>query len=254
MVKKERVGRTLILRLDDPKRRNPLSQSLIQKLLEALDEAEADPEVRSLILTGEGPAFSAGADLEALQRLREQSAEENLEDSKRLMRLFVRVYTFPKPVLAALNGPAIAGGAGLASVCDLVVMSQTAKLGYTEARIGFVAALVAVFLLRMVGERQARELLLSARLISAEEALARGLVNRVVPPEELLPQTLSLAQELEANSPTSLSTTKELLSHLSGLGLDESLRLALFANAWIRQGEDLAEGLQAFFERRPPRF
>ncbi|MCS7067503.1 MAG: enoyl-CoA hydratase/isomerase family protein [Meiothermus sp.] len=243
-----------LLTLNDPQRRNPLSPGLVRGLLEALEAAEQDPATRAVVLTGAGPAFSAGADLDFLQSVTSAGAEANYAHSRELMRLFHRIYTFPKPTLAAINGPAVAGGAGLATACDLAVMSEDARIGYTEVKIGFVAALVGVILVRNVGEKHAKELLLTGRLVSAPEAYRMGLVNRVVPAEQLLDETLALAREVCANAPTSLSLTKELLHALPGMGLEDGFRLASIANAWVRETGDLAEGIAAFFEKRPPRF
>jgi len=243
-----------LLTLNDPQRRNPLSPALTKDLLAALDAAEQDPAIRAVVLTGAGPAFSAGADLEFLKQVTTAGAEANYAHSRELMRLFHRVYTFSKPTIAAINGPAVAGGAGLATACDLVVMSEQAQIGYTEVKIGFVAALVGVILVRAVGEKHARELLLTGKLISALEAYRMGLVNRVVPAEQVLEEALALAQEVAANAPTSLALTKELLNALPGMGLEDGFRLASIANAWVRETGDLAEGIAAFFEKRPPRF
>ncbi|MGK0617447.1 enoyl-CoA hydratase/isomerase family protein [Meiothermus cerbereus] len=243
-----------LLTLNDPQRRNPLSPALAKDLLAALDAAEQDPAIRAVVLTGAGPAFSAGADLEFLKQVTTAGAEANYAHSRELMRLFHRVYTFPKPTLAAVNGPAVAGGAGLATACDLVVMSEQAQIGYTEVKIGFVAALVGVILVRAVGEKHAKELLLTGKLVSALEAYRMGLVNRVVPAEQVLDEALALAQEVATNAPTSLSLTKELLNALPGMGLEDGFRLASIANAWVRETGDLAEGIAAFFEKRPPRF
>jgi len=243
-----------LLTLNDPQRRNPLSPALVQGLLAALDTAAQDPAIRAVVLTGAGPAFSAGADLEFLKQVTAAGAEANYAHSRELMRLFHRIYTFPKPTIAAINGPAVAGGAGLATACDLVVMSEQAQLGYTEVKIGFVAALVGVILVRAVGEKHARELLLTGKLVSALEAYRMGLVNRVVPAEQVLEEALALAQEVAANAPTSLALTKELLNALPGMGLEDGFRLASIANAWVRETGDLAEGIAAFFEKRPPRF
>ncbi|GIW27618.1 MAG: enoyl-CoA hydratase [Meiothermus sp.] len=243
-----------LLTLADPQRRNPLSPALVQELLAALESAAQDPAIRAVVLTGAGPAFSAGADLEFLKNVTTAGAEANYAHSQELMRLFHRVYTFPKPTIAAINGPAVAGGAGLATACDLAIMSEQAQLGYTEVKIGFVAALVGVILVRNVGEKHAKELLLSGKLIPAQEAYRMGLVNRVVPPEQVLDEALALAQEVSANAPTSLKLTKELLHALPGMGLEDGFRLAAIANAWVRETGDLAEGIAAFFEKRPPRF
>lgn len=243
-----------LLTLNDPQRRNPLSPALVQELLAALEAAAQDPAIRAVVLSGAGSAFSAGADLEFLKNVTTAGAEANYAHSRELMRLFHRVYTFPKPTIAAINGPAVAGGAGLATACDLAIISEQAQLGYTEVKIGFVAALVGVILVRNVGEKHAKELLLSGKLISAQEAYRMGLVNRVVPPEQVLDEALALAQEVAANAPTSLALTKELLHALPGMGLEDGFRLAAIANAWVRETGDLAEGIAAFFEKRPPRF
>ncbi|MEZ0322507.1 MAG: enoyl-CoA hydratase/isomerase family protein [Thermus sp.] len=253
MVQVER-GRIYRVFLNDPKRRNPLSPEMVEGLLQALEEAEKDPEARVLVLSGRGSAFSAGADLAFLEKVTELGAEENYRHSLSLMRLFHRLYTFPKPTVAAVNGPAVAGGAGLATACDLLVMDQEAKLGYTEVKIGFVAALVSVILVRAVGEKVAKDLLLTGRLVGAEEAKALGLANRVAPPGKALEEALALAEELAKNAPTSLRLTKELLLALPGMGLEDGFRLAALANAWVRETGDLKEGIRAFFEKRSPRF
>ena len=247
-------GRVATVFLSDPERRNPLSPEMVEGLLQALDALEADPEVRVVVLTGRGRAFSAGADLAFLEKVTELGAEENYRHSLSLMRLFHRLYTFPKPTVAAVNGPAVAGGAGLALASDLVVMDGEAQMGFTEVRIGFVAALVSVLLTRAVGEKAAKDLLLTGRLLGAEEAKALGLVNRVAPPGKALEEARALAEAVAGNAPTSLRLTKELLLALPGMGLEEGFRLAALANAWVRETGDLKEGIRAFFERRKPRF
>ena len=247
-------GHVAVVFLNDPERRNPLSPEMALSLLQALDDLEADPGVRAVVLTGRGKAFSAGADLAFLERVTELGAEENYRHSLSLMRLFHRVYTYPKPTVAAVNGPAVAGGAGLALACDLVVMDEEARLGYTEVKIGFVAALVSVILVRAVGEKAAKDLLLTGRLVEAREAKALGLVNRIAPPGKALEEAKALAEEVAKNAPTSLRLTKELLLALPGMGLEDGFRLAALANAWVRETGDLKEGIWAFFEKRPPRF
>ncbi|WP_347240982.1 enoyl-CoA hydratase/isomerase family protein [Thermus sp.] len=253
MVQVER-GRVATIFLNDPERRNPLSPGMVEGLLKALDALEEDLEVRAVVLTGRGKAFSAGADLAFLERVTELGAEENYRHSLSLMRLFHRLYTFPKPTVAAVNGVAVAGGAGLATACDLVVMDREAQIGYTEVKIGFVAALVSVILSRAVGEKAAKDLLLTGRLVGAEEAKALGLVNRVAPPGRALEEAVALAEEVAKNAPTSLRLTKELLLALPGMGLEDGFRLAALANAWVRETGDLKEGIRAFFEKRPPKF
>lgn len=245
---------TRIITLNRPSVRNAMSQQLQKDLQAAFEEALSDEGVRVVVLTGSGKAFCAGLDLSELKTIRERSTEENRADSARFAQLLSTIYNFPKPVVAALNGHAIAGGAGLASVCDLAVMSEEAKFGYTESRIGFVAALVSVFLVRQVGEKQARDLLLSARLLNAQETLSMGLVNHVVPASQVLEKALELAATLAANAPSSLNMTKALLAAVPSLGLQEGLRYATELNALARTTDDLNEGVSAFLEKREPKW
>jgi methylglutaconyl-CoA hydratase len=243
-----------VLTLNRPDRRNALSPTLIAELLDALGRLEADATVRAVVITGAGRAFCAGMDLDALQQIATHTLEENLEDSRRMATLFRRLYTFPRPLIAAVNGPAIAGGCGVATLCDFTLAVPEARFGYTEARIGFIPALVSVFLRRMVGEKHTRELLLSARLLDAEEAFRLGLVTEVVPAEALLSRARELAVILAANSPTSLLRTKALLNDCTLPELDRELALAVEANAAIRLTDDFREGLAAFLEKRTPRW
>jgi methylglutaconyl-CoA hydratase len=247
-------GPVRVLTLHDPERRNPLSEPLSEALIAALKAAEAEKGVRALVLTGAPPAFSAGADLAFLRRVTEAPAEENLAHSEALMTLFWTLYTLKKPVVAAVNGPAVAGGAGLVLAADLAVMAEDAKIGFTEVRLGFVAALVGVLLVRAVGEKHARELLLSGELVDAAAAYRMGLASRVAPAGTALEEALAWAAQIAENSPASLALTKELIASFYGMGLEDALRYAAAAGAWIRQSEDLKEGLEAFFEKRKPRF
>ena len=243
-----------ILTLNRPEVRNALNDPLRGALSEALIAAKHDDTVRALVLTGSGGAFCAGLDLADLQELSGRSTEANRGDSARLAELFLTLYTHPKPTVAAVNGPAVAGGAGLVSVCDVAVMSEGARIGYTEARIGFVAALVGVFLVRQVGDKHARDLLLSARLVGAEEAAAMGLVNEVAPPDEVVERAVARARAMAKNAPSSLAMTKSLLASVPSLGLLEGLRYATEVNALSRTTDDLKEGVAAFLEKREPRW
>jgi methylglutaconyl-CoA hydratase len=179
-------------------------------------------------------------------------SDANLADSRRMARLFRRIYDFPKPLIAAVNGPAIAGGCGIATLCDFTLAAPEARFGYTEVRIGFVPALVSVFLIRQIGEKRARELLLSGRILDAAQAREIGLVNEVAPQGRLLERAREVASELLTASPTSLSYTKRLLRELSKEQLDRELELALQENARIRSTADFREGLTAFLEKRKP--
>ncbi len=178
-------GALALVTLNRPDKRNAISYELIDDLLRALGEVEQSL-AQILILTGSGKAFCSGMDLDNLRSITGRTAEENRADSETMARLFRTLYDFPKVTIAAVNGPAIAGGCGLATLCDFTVASNEAKFGYTEVRIGFIPAIVSTFLLRQVGEKQARDLLLTGRIIAAEEAFRLGLVNEVVEPDKLM--------------------------------------------------------------------
>lgn len=236
--------------LNRPQVRNALSPELVAHFHTALDQVQERDDVAALIITGEGTAFCAGADLKVLREIAAQSVEQARQDSQNLMNFFRRVYEFPKPVIAAVNGPAMAGGCGLASVCDIVLAAEDAVFGYPEVRVGFVPALVAVFLVRICGEKKARELLLTGRLFSAQEAQEMGLVNHVVAKESLLEKAQELAREIAPNSPTAVRLTKELMKDLPGLSLEKGLIAALQLNTLIRTTEDFKEGVSSFLEKR----
>jgi methylglutaconyl-CoA hydratase len=234
-----------------PEKRNAISFELIGDLLSALKEVELSDAI-VLILTGEGKAFSSGMDLENLKALIGRSPEQNLKDSETMVRLFRSLYEFPKVTIAAVNGPAIAGGTGLALLCDFTLAVPDAKFGYTEVRIGFVPAIVSTFLLRQVGEKHARDLLLTGRIIGAEEAARMGLINEIVAPEKLMQRARELAAQLMENSPSSLRATKQLLTNHARAELDMHIDAAVRENAAIRTTADFREGISSFLEKRKP--
>jgi methylglutaconyl-CoA hydratase len=241
------------LTLNRPEKRNAISDQLMDDLLRAFEEVATSP-AQVLILTGEGKAFCSGMDLENLQALIGRPAEQSLKDSELVARVFRSLYEFPKVTIAAVNGAAIAGGTGLALLCDFTLAVPEAKFGYTEVRIGFVPAIVSTFLLRQVGEKQARDLLLTGRLIDAEEAYHLGLVKEIVPAERLMGRARELAAQLMQNSPTSLLLTKHLLTEHARAELDRQIGAAMRDNAAIRSTEDFREGIASFLEKRKPRW
>ncbi|HET6568303.1 MAG TPA: enoyl-CoA hydratase-related protein [Rhodothermales bacterium] len=249
----EKQGRIATLTLNRPDKRNALNTELVRDLSAALDDVAADESIRVIVLAGAGKAFSAGADLAALQALEQASATDNLVDSEQLARLFEQIYLHQKPVIAKLKGHAIAGGCGLAAVCDFSIAAHEAKLGFTEVRIGFVPAIVSVFVLRKVGEAAARDLLLRGGLIGAEEAANVGLITRAVPPDRLDAEVDTLAYELASeNSATAMMLTKRLLANVPGMGLTEALSYATHLNALARGTEDCRAGIAAFLGKTAP--
>jgi methylglutaconyl-CoA hydratase len=237
--------------LNRPDKRNAISFELIDDLLRALKEVETSDAI-VLIVTGAGKAFSAGMDLENLKTLIGRTSEQNLQDSETMVRMFRSLYDFPKVTIAAVNGPAIAGGTGLALLCDFTLAVPEAKFGYTEVRIGFVPAIVSTFLLRQTGEKHARDLLLTGRIIGAEEAARMGLVNEIVAPETLMSRARELAGLLMENSPASLRATKKLLSDHARTELDLQIEAAVRENAAVRTTTDFREGITSFLEKRKP--
>ena len=239
--------------LNRPDKRNAVSYELIDDLIRALDEVNKS-SARILILTGAGKAFCSGMDLENLKSLIGRTPEQNLEDSRTMVALFRALYEFPKPTIAAVNGAAIAGGTGLALLCDFTLAVPEAKFGYTEVRIGFVPAIVSTFLLRQVGEKIARDLLLTGRIFEAAEALRMGLINEIVAPEKLLDRASELAAQLAENSPLSLFHTKRLLTDHARAELDAQIEAAVRENAGIRASADFREGIESFLEKRKPKW
>jgi methylglutaconyl-CoA hydratase len=246
-------GPLAIVTLNRPDKRNAISYELINELLRALGEIESSP-AQILVLTGAGKAFCSGMDLDNLRSIPVRTPDENLADSRTMALLFRMLYEFPKITISAVNGPAIAGGCGLATLCDFTLASTEAKFGYTEVRIGFVPAIVSTFLLRQVGEKHARDLLLSGRIIGAEEAFRMGLVNETVAPDKLLSRARELAASLLQNSPASLLATKRLLKSYAAVELGPQVTAAVEENARIRATADFREGVSSFLEKRDPRW
>src|SRR6202790_3714456 len=213
-----------------PEKRNAISAGEIDDLMDALGEVETSP-ARIAILTGEGKAFCSGMDLAALKAIATQAPMENLEDARRFARLLRRIWSFPKPTIAAVNGAAIAGGCGIATICDFTLAVPEATFGYPEVRIGFLPANVAVFLMRQIDEKHARDLLLTGRIIDAAEAQRIGLITRIASAEELMSAAHTLAATLVASSPTSLLKTKKLLCDLAAPEVDRELDLAIAESA-----------------------
>ena len=239
--------------LNRPDKRNAISYELIDDLLAAFDEVSKST-ARVLIMTGSGKAFCSGMDLDNLKALTGRTPEQNVGDSETMARLFRSLYDFPKPTIAAVNGSAIAGGCGLATLCDFTLTVPEAKFGYTEVRIGFVPAIVSTFLLRQIGEKHARDLLLTGRIINADDAYRVGLINEIVAPDKLMERTRELAAQLMENSPASLVSTKRLLSDHARRELDAQIQAAVRENAAIRGTHDFHEGVTSFLEKRKPQW
>ena len=249
----ETAGEVATITLNRPDKRNAISARMIEELVVVLNELETG-NARVGIITGAGKAFCAGMDLDGLRSLAAQTPEENVEDSRRMAKMFYRIFSFPKPLIAAVNGPAIAGGCGIATLADFTLAVPEAKFGYTEVKIGFIPALVSVFLRRQVGDKVTRDLLLSARIVEAAEAHRLGLVTEIVAPESLMERARAIAANIVAASPTSVRRTKRLLLRSGEAQLQTEIENAIHENADIRSTEDFREGLTSFLEKRPPKW
>lgn len=243
-------GPAAVITFNRPDKRNALSRALIAGLTAAFQRAAADAEARCVILTGNGPAFCAGMDLDELRGTLGAGREVIWDDAQKLAELYDFIYALPKTTIAAINGHAVAGGAGFVTVCDLAVAVPNAKFGYPEVRRGLVAAMVMPHLLRHVSERLARYLLLTGELIDAESAAATGLINQVVSADKLLETALSWAGAIAAGGPLALATTKELLHRCSRQAL--TVQEFASASAEPRLGDECRQGLAAFFAKQAP--
>ena len=246
-------GGVTTITLNRPEKRNAISFQLVEELLRALDEIEQS-SAQIVIITGSAKAFCAGMDLDELKSLLGKTHDENVKDSARMAKLFRRLYEFSRPTIAAVNGAAIAGGTGLATMCDFTLAVPDARFGYTEVRIGFVPAIVSSILVWQVGHKIARDLLLTGRFFDANEGYSLGLVNEVVAPEQLMPRARELASQLMENSPSSLRATKRLINGFLARQLDEQIAAAIEDNARIRTTADFREGISSFLEKRKPRW
>jgi methylglutaconyl-CoA hydratase len=236
--------------LNRPDRRNAMTPEMQTELIAAMQDASTSARV--LILTGAGDAFCSGLDLSALQAMQNKSEADHRADAQRVAHLFRTLYELPIPTIAAVHGPAVAGGTGLATICDFTLATPSAKFGYTEARIGFVPALVSAYLALQIGDKRSRDLLLTTRIFDATEAHRLGLVNEIVAPEDLTERAQVLAASLIANSPQALAATKRLLAAQNKAWLDTAIEAALDANSQARETTDFREGVAAFLEKRRP--
>jgi methylglutaconyl-CoA hydratase len=236
-----------IVTLNRPERRNSLTIQLLNELISAIKAASDQPESRVLILRGAGAAFCTGLDLkEAADQTQAHTTAEMV--AKTLIALAeTRLVT-----IASVHGAAVAGGAGIMSACDFVVAAEKTKIGYPEVRRGLVAGLVMTFLRRQVGERNMRELVLGAELIDAERAREIGLVNRVVPPDEVMNEALKFADSILQGAPNAIAQTKKLIEGLWATSVKEDVDLALKHHMQARESAEAREGIAAFNEKRKP--
>jgi methylglutaconyl-CoA hydratase len=249
MIKYSEKNSAGLIMLNRPEKRNALNPEMTAKINDILYSTEKNDNIKVLIISGEGSSFCAGADLSYLNELKNYSSIENEKDSENLAELFLNIYNFPKPVVAAVNGPAIAGGCGLASVCDFIIAdTEKAKFGYSEVKIGFIPAIVSTFLIKKIGEGRAKQLLLSGEIINAQKAYEIGFADFLT--GNLMEESFTLAEKLSKNSLTSLKMTKKMVSSISNLTVEEAVKYSISLNTISRSSIDFKEGLNNFLNKK----
>lgn len=248
MIKLSKVNGIAILTLNRPEKRNALHPTMVSQIKSALEEISTNKETKALIITGEGNSFCAGADLEYLNSSQNYSSIENEKDSESLAEMFLSIYKLPILTLAAVNGPAIAGGSGLASVCDFVIAdTNKAKFGYSEVKIGFIPAIVSIFLIRKIGEGNAKKLLLTGDTIDSKKALSLGLADYIS--ENVIAESVAFTNKLLSNSLTSYSHTKQMIQNISTMSIDDAVNYCVRLNTISRSSEDFKERIKKFLNK-----
>lgn len=235
--------------LNRPEKMNSLDEQLIADLNRLMNDLGQNSEVRVIVISGAQGNFCSGLNLNYLQKISEYDILQNKEDSQKFKDMLLSIYKCSRPVIAKVNGYCLAGGCGIASACDFIIADESAKFGYTEVKIGFIPAIVMLFLLKRVSETQAKDLLLTARIINSDEALRMGLINQYVPSVDLDNAVLDLCEMLKKNSSSSLKLTKEMFSNISGMSFEEALEYACDLNAITRMTPDCKEGIAKYLNR-----
>lgn len=249
VILRETIGSTRVLTLNRPEKRNALNDELIAALKDALREADADESLRSVIIRGAGKDFCSGADLSSIQMIANATYEENIKDAGRLAELFELIRKVRIPVIAAVHGRALAGGCGLATACDLVIATRSARFGYPEVKIGFVPAMVAAILRRNLGEKKSFELLTQGFEFPAHEANAIGLVNDLFEDEAFEVAALDYASVYSKVSGSAVAMTKRLLYDIDGSDFPAAIAKGVETNARARMTEDCKKGIARFLEK-----
>jgi methylglutaconyl-CoA hydratase len=248
MIKSEVRNNTGLILFNRPEKRNALNPEMCSSIIDRLNEFAIKDNIRSVIISGEGTSFCAGADLAWLNKIRNYSSIANEEDTERIAELFLTIYDYPKPVIAAVNGPAIGGGCGLASVCDFIIADKNeATFGYTEVKIGFIPAIVSIFIIKKIGEGKAKQLLLTGDIIESEKALQLGLVDYIS--GNLMEDSFIFADKLNNNSSYSISLTKDLIRNISNMKVHDAVNYCIKLNAISRSSEDFKIGINKFLNK-----
>lgn len=242
----------VLISLNRPEVHNAFNSTMLSELDDAFERIKADKSVRVVMIRGEGKSFCAGADINWLREIIHYSFEQNLEESLLLAELLHKIFTLPKPTVAMVNGTAIGGGTGFISACDIAVASEEAIFGLSEVKIGLVPAAISPYVIRRIGESRAREYFLTGKRISARKALDIGLVNEVVPHEELEDKVKEIIQALLSSGPEALASCKELIQKVPLMSFEEAKTFTARMIATLRVSKEGQEGMTAFLEKRNP--
>ena len=245
----EKTGPTMKITLNRPDKRNSLDEEMIKDLTNVFKKLSDDKETRSVILTGAGGNFCSGLYLDYLQKISEYNIIENKADSAKFKDMLLSIYNCSKPVIAMVDGYALAGGCGIASACDLIYCSDKSQFGYTEVKIGFIPAIVMVFLLKRVSETHAKNLLLTSGFITGEEAFRIGLVNQVTEQKDLESTVLKLCEDINKLPMSSISLTKEMFGNISSMSFETALGYAVDLNAITRMTDECRHGIMNFLSK-----
>ena len=245
----EENGGTKRIILNRPEKRNSLDELMIEELGDAVNKISDDKETRSVVITGAGGNFCSGLFLDYLQKISEFDIIQNKEDSQRFKNLLLSIYNCKKPTIAMVEGYALAGGCGIASACDLIVASKNSQFGYTEVKIGFIPAIVMIFLLKKVTESHAKDLLLTSRFIDADEAYRMGFVNHVAEEGKVEEVTGKICEGLNKLPMSSMRLTKEMFTNVSSMSFDAALEYAVDLNAITRMTEECQNGISNFLNK-----
>lgn len=253
-VRFEKEGAVAKVILNRPDIRNAFNDQLLADLIDVFTKVRDDDRIRVVVLTGEGKAFCAGADLHWMRRVLEYTFEENYEDSFRLAQALHNIYTCPKPVIGRINGPAVGGGTGFVAVCDIAIAADDAFFAFSETRLGLVPAVISAYLLKCVGERNLRRYFLTSERIPATRAAELGLVNAAVPVEELDARVGAVVKMMLTGGPAALTAAKELVHRTAELSLEEHMAYSAEMIARLRMSAEGQEGMSAFLEKRTPKW
>ena len=247
-------GKVARITLNRPEVHNAFNDVMFSELTGVFKDIQRRADIRVVVLTGAGKSYCAGADIYWMRKVKDYTYEQNYEDTLKLSELLYLIYSLPKPVVGRINGSAIGGGIGFVAICDIAIASSVAKFGFSEVKLGLIPACISPYIIRKCGEGKVRELFLTGERISAEMAMAVGLINRVVLPEELDDAVDELVNQLVSSGPNAMRLCKELLKNVPDMSLEEAVKYTTKALAELRMSGETQEGTSAFLEKRKPKW